>query len=242
MHSHIANTAALSCLAVGVTFLQGCMGSDGSTAASQDLGTSTRAHVQERMLDVRPTRHCHVDVSFLQVTTGSPTVDASINQQLELTAEALLEGDCSQGSHEVFGKQALVYNDLGVLVVRHHLIAVNNSVGSDKIASFVFDLGTGRRLFLNDVLNADGVKQLQSECERVYKRYMNDGIDGVTNTDACFSSVEMSLDAGGIFTLQPKAPYRIIYASAYIQGLEWTAILPTIIHPNVRAIAARAEE
>jgi hypothetical protein len=177
---------------------------------------------------------CAVDGTFLQVRTPTPSVDAVINGELVRTFEGLIaNADCTKSLNQATA-MTVVHNGKGILSILESGDSFSETSGVSNVSfqSMNFDLRTGKRLELNDIVNVAGKKKLAEACTKAYAAEGFDASYCAIEADASFTLTRV-----GVRFLQLQGARETITLGTEGQLVEWTSLAENITNPLVKGLA-----
>jgi hypothetical protein len=237
MKLSIKDSAALIVLALGIA-TQGCAvesSSDEVDPSEQDVQSASNLKATLVTTALQKTdRKCKVDYSFAQVSGVSVGATAAINKALARSVSGLLQGaNCATEAYEVGGSMTASYNGKGILSIEDAVIGFAERAAhpAPTQTMLTFDLRTGQKLLISDVLLPEGIAKLEAACRNDWQA------QGATDPCKITSNASFNIEQDGIRYTQPDATYGDVSIGFDGQRVAWKDLRGMIKHPLVRAIA-----
>jgi hypothetical protein len=234
LNSSLFGTSLLVPFCAGLLFA--CASTDAESAPETRADDSTlvdAAKVQTVELRTRQD-NCTIDHTYVVVSGIDGAAAKRINDLLARDAASLVQGeDCRGSRFSTSGLMSVSVNRRGLLsVLETGSSSIEGAAQAQYfLRTFTFDLQTGARLSLPDLLTDAGIKRIDARCNASWA-------EGATPSPYCKAGAP-----GAAFTLgngvryyQPEVPYALLETGLEGQLTPWADLAETFKHPRLAAL------
>jgi hypothetical protein len=218
---------------------------NGSGAQASTLKAQVREVPFTKTLD-----KCKIDVKQIEVKLDNAAAADAINRELKATEkynEYLDPTDCASNSFELEGGSTAAFNERGWLsvTVAESSFYEGAAHPANSYAVLNFDLKTGKKVQLNTVVDAEGLKIIAAKCTSILNT--SEGVEPGDDFlgDACKKAVETdvygnpvyAIEGGGLRIHPLSLPHAAFALGAEGALIPWADLKNHITNPVVKAIA-----